>query len=117
MVQALLCIAINSIKYQLFVYTQLNDQTALYLTIQFNINHLFAHCLNVSSIWTIDGTQSGATTPDQSEPRSNGIEGVIRIPQISRPEEGLVSYPENSLGGYPFAKMQSVYSTATADWV
>ncbi len=32
----------NSIKYQSFVNTQLNDQTVLFLTIQFNRSHLFA---------------------------------------------------------------------------
>ena len=33
-----------------------------------------------SSIWTIDGTLSGVTTPGQSEPVSNGNKGVIYIP-------------------------------------
>ena len=32
----LLCIANNSIKHQLFVYTQFNDQTVLFPTIQFS---------------------------------------------------------------------------------
>ena len=34
-----------------------------------------------SSIWHIDMTLSGATTPDQTEPGSNSSEGVLRIPQ------------------------------------
>ena len=38
--QVLLCITNNSIKYQSSVYTQLNDQTVLFLTIQFSISHL-----------------------------------------------------------------------------
>ena len=38
----MLCIPYNSIKYQSFVYTQLNDQTVLFQTIQFSISHLFA---------------------------------------------------------------------------
>ena len=33
------------------------------------------------SIWPIDRTLSGATTPDQSESRSNDNEGVLRISQ------------------------------------
>ena len=45
---------------------------------------------------------------------------VLCIPQISKasPSGGLMSYPENSLGGgsYPSAEMQSVYSTAQEDW-
>ena len=39
--QALLCITKNSIKYQSFVYIELNDQTVLFLIIQINISHLF----------------------------------------------------------------------------
>ena len=65
---------------------------------------------------------SGATTPGQSEPRSNGIERVLHIPYSSSiteasPSDCLVSYPEHSLGkSYPLAEMQSVYSSAPADW-
>ena len=44
--QVLLRITNNSIKRQLFLYTQLNDETILFLTIQFSISHLFALCLN-----------------------------------------------------------------------
>ena len=36
----LLCITHNSIKYQLFVYTQLNDQTVLFQTNQFSMSLL-----------------------------------------------------------------------------
>ena len=36
--QILPCIFNNSIKHQLFVYTQLNDQTFLFLTIQFGMS-------------------------------------------------------------------------------
>ena len=65
---------------------------------------------------------SGATTPGQSEPGSDGYEGVLRIPQSSStagtsPSDCLVSYPGHWLGGsYPSAEVQSVYSTAPADW-
>ena len=67
-------------------------------------------------------TLSGATTPRQSETRSNVNEGVLQIPQFSdtgaSPSNGFVSYPEQSLGSgsYLSAKMQSVNSTAHADW-
>ena len=37
--QVLLCIINNPIKHQSFVYTQLNDQIVLFLTIQFSISH------------------------------------------------------------------------------
>ena len=65
---------------------------------------------------------SGATTPGQSGPGSDGNEGVLHIPQSSSiagtsPSDGLVPYPGHSLGGsYHSAEKQSVYSTAPADW-
>ena len=75
-----------------------------------------------SSIWPINETLSGATTRGQSEPGSNDNEGVLHILQSSRTEPSLsdclMSYPGYSLEGvsYPSAEMQSVYSTAPADW-
>ena len=49
------------------------------------------------------------------------INGVHRIPRISSitkasPSDCLVSFLGRSLEPYPYAEMQSVYSTATADW-
>ena len=40
--QVLLYMTNNSIKHQLFVYTQLNDQTLLFLTIQFSMSFVWA---------------------------------------------------------------------------
>ncbi len=60
--------------------------------------------------------------PGQSGPGSNGNKGVLRIPQSSNtagtsPSDCLVSHLGHSLAGsYPSAEMQSVYSTAPADW-
>ena len=48
--QILLRIINNSIKHQSFVYTQLNDQTVLFLTIRFNRSHLFAQSLNCQTV-------------------------------------------------------------------
>ena len=66
-----------------------------------NISHLFAHI--VCSIWPIDSAQLGVTTPGQSGSGSNGNEGVLHIPQISKagasPSDDLLSYPEHLLGG------------------
>ena len=68
------------------------------------------------------GPLSGATTPGQRGPGSDGNKGVLHIPQSSSiagtsPSDCLVSYPGHSLGGsYPSAEKQSVYSTAPADW-
>ena len=63
-----------------------------------------------------------ATTPGQSGPESNGNEGVLCIPQISSnagtsPSDCLVSYQDTRKEGfYLSAEVQSVYSTAPADW-
>ena len=76
----------------------------------------------VCSLWPIDRTLSGATTPHQSGPGSNGNEGVFCIPQSSSITRAslsdcLVSYTGHSMVEfYPSAEMQSVYSTAPADW-
>ena len=100
-----------------FVHTQLNIKTVLFQTIQFSISMLF------SSIWPIDRTLSGATTLGQSGSGTDGIEEVPHIPQSSSitgtsPSDCLVSYLGDSLGmgSNPSAEVQSVYSTAPADW-
>ena len=41
------CITNTLIKYQTFVYIQLNDQTVLFQTIK----HLFVNCLNVKQFY------------------------------------------------------------------
>ena len=75
-----------------------------------------------SSIWPINRTLSGVTTLGQSEPGSNGNEGVLCIPQScsitgASPSDCLVLYPRHSLGkSYSSAEIQLVYSTAKADW-
>ena len=80
------------------MFTQLRDQTFLFLTIQFSISHLFALSLNVQHFYlTLD------SSPGLSEPGSNGNEGVLRIPQNSSiteasPSDCLVSYLGHLLG-------------------
>ena len=76
-----------------------------------------------SSIGPIYRTLSGATTQSESEPGSNGSEGVLRIHQSSSisgasVSDCLVSQPGHSLDrvSYPSVKLQSEYSTAQADW-
>ena len=41
----------NKNKHQLFVYTQLNDQTVLFQTIHFSKIHLFTFSLNVKQLY------------------------------------------------------------------
>ena len=84
----------------------------LFQTIQFSMSTQF------SSIWPLDRTISGATTPGHSGPGSDGNEGVVRILQNSgitgtSPSDCFVSYPGHLLGEYhSSAEMQSVYSVA-----
>ena len=80
-----------------FVHKQLNVKTVLFQTIQFSISTQF------NSIWPIDRTLSGATTPGLSGPGSDGNEGMLCILQSSSitgttPSDCLVSYLGHSLG-------------------
>ena len=74
------------------------------------------------STWPIDRTLSGATTPGQSGPGSNGNEEVLRIPQSSSitgawQSDCLMSYPGHSIGeSYASAEMYSVHLMALIDW-
>ena len=80
---------------------------------------IFLHrvkCLN-GSICSTDVTVTGATTPGQSEPRSNGNEGVLYNPKSSKTgastSNSLVSWTRHSLreqGSYPSTEMQSACS-------
>ena len=74
----------------------------------------------ICSIWNIDMNLSGATTPGLSESASNGNEGVLQTPLISKAEASpsgrLMSYPVLLGEFYSSAEMQSVYSTAPAKW-
>ena len=72
-----------------------------------------------NSIWPIDRNQSGATTPGQSGPGSNGNKSVLYISQISSItgtllSESLISYLVR-WGSFPSAEMQSVCSTVPLD--
>ena len=69
---------------------------------QFYFQYFSLAFTHFTSIWPMDRTLSGATTPSQSEPGSDGNEGVIHIHQSSSitgtsPSDGLVSYPGHSL--------------------
>ena len=69
-----------------------------------------------SSIWTIDRTFSGATTPDQSGPGSDGSEGVLHFSQSPRITGALLSDCFMSYLGHSSAGVQLLYSTAAAYW-
>ena len=103
-------------------YRLFNAQSSLYTYIDNSHNLTWVICLHtVCSIWSIARTLSSATTLGQSGPGSNGNKEVLHIPQISKagvsPSDKL-SYPGHSWGGGAClsAEMESVYSTAPADW-
>ena len=66
-----------------FFYTQLNDQTALFQTIQFSIHHLSALSLNLKQFYLTQKylLNSSATTSDQGLPGSDGNEEYSAFPQ------------------------------------
>ena len=89
------------------------QKSVLFQTIQLSISSHF------SSIWPINRTLSGATTPSQSELGSDGNKRVVCIPQSSSiigtsQSDCLVSYPGHSLEAG--AEKLSVYSTTSANW-
>ena len=92
---------------QFFLARSLLVKTVLFQVIQFSINMQF------SSIWPLDRTLSGASTPGQSGPGKDGSVGVLRIPEsfsITGTSPSDCSYPGHLLRvSYPSAKMQLVY--------
>ena len=77
--------------FSLAYVSNLNVKTVLFQAIQFSIS------TQLTSIWSIDRTLSGATTQDQNGPGSDSSEGVFHIPQTSStigtsPSDCLVSY-------------------------
>ena len=82
--------AINSIKHQSFVYIQLNDQTALFITIHFSI------CSQSKCQTLIGSCQSYYLG------QSNGHLVELHIRQTYRtgasPSYSLISYPGHSFG-------------------
>ena len=118
----MLYITNNSIKHQSFVHTQLNDQTVLFLNIQYSISQLFALNLNIKQfIRLIDRTLPGATASSQSDlgmMAVNGHSTFPKAPTLLVPHIRLFNIICRTLVwmSYPFAEMQSVYSTPPANW-
>ena len=102
--RVLIYITNNSSRDQSFVFIWLNNQTVLFLTIQFSMSHLFAFSLNVKQFYLTHRNLSGTTTPSQSQPESDGSEGVLCVPQSSNvtgvsPSDCLMSYQDTCWGG------------------
>ena len=67
-------------------------------------NSVYSIHFSINMLLVLFRALSGATTPGQSGPESDGNEGVLRIPQSSStagtsPSDCLVSFPGHSLGG------------------
>ena len=97
-------------QFRLAKVHSLNFKTVLFQASEFSISAQFC------SIWSKD-----ATTPGQSGHWSDSNEGLLRILKNSSitgtsPSDCLVSYPCWG-ASYLFEEVQSVYSTAPADWV
>ena len=72
-----------------------------------------------STSWPIDRTLSGATTPDQNGPESNGNERVLHISESSSitrtsPSDCLVLYPGHSLREFNSCEVQYTCDVYTA---
>ena len=78
--QVLLCITNSSIKHQSFVYTQLNDQTVLFQTIQFSMSFV---CTQFKCQTILYNLLIGATILGKSGSASNSNERVFCIPHSS----------------------------------
>ena len=78
--------------------------------------------MQFSSIWLIERALSGTITSGKSEPGIDDSEVLLSLQSFSitetSPSDFLVPYPRHSVewGVYPFAEMQSVYSTSPANW-
>ena len=104
----MLCIPNNLIKDQSFVCIQLNGQTVLFLTIWFNISHLFAHSLNYQTVLFYPIIGFYQVLPQWARVDLGAM--TIHIPQscraVASPSNGLVSYPGHLLGGGGLAPLQ-----------
>ena len=100
----------------------LNVKTILFQAIQFCMSTQF------SSIWPIDRTLSGATTPGQSGPGSDSRERVLCIPQSSSitgtsSSDYVVSYQDTRWGSSQqrssqfILQPQSTGQSFTTDWL
>ena len=83
------------------LFTQLNEQTILFITIQFNKSFVFSQFTCQTFFGPIDITISGAASPILREPGSKGNKGLLSITQSSSitctSPDSLVSYSGHSL--------------------
>ena len=93
------CITNSSLKLQSFVYTQLNDQTVLFLTIQFNVSHLIAHSLNVKHFKPLIEVLLLWAIEDMEVIVMKGYSAFPKSPALLKTFNGLMSLSGHSLRG------------------
>ena len=106
----------NSMKHQSFVHRLLNDQTVLFLTIQFNIRHFFAHSLNVKHLYfTHYLVLELQVRMDMEAMTMKRYSTFPKTPGIEPHHQIILCSIRMLIGmGYSSAEMQSVYSTVSA---
>ena len=121
--QVLLCITNNSIKHQSFIYSQLNDETVLFLTIQFSISHFFALSLFVKQFYLTyryDPIRCHHSEWSWEWWQWKGTPHSPKLQHYWSLTIGLINVISSTLiegEFYPSAEMQLVYSTVLISWV
>ena len=118
--QVLLCITKNSMKHQLYIYTQLNDQTVLFQTIQFSTSTQFK-CQTVLFDPWIGHYQ---VLPHQASAELGAMAmmewiAISKAPASQEPRYQIIQcHIQVTCWGeyYPSAEMLSMYFPALANW-
>ena len=107
---------------RLLLYMKIKDIFEIDCILRWNLSRKKNKKTKQHRFYHFDLPQSGVTTTGQSESESNGNEEVLHIPQnfsnsaVSL-SDCLVFYSGHSLGeSNSCAEMQSMYSTAPANW-
>ena len=114
------------LKHQSFVYKQLNDQTVLFQTIQFSISHLFTYSLNVKQFYLtnrFDPIRCYHSGPEWTWEHWQW-KGTLHFLKVQHYWSLTIRWfyvkiLDTCYGEActrPSAEIQSVYSTAPADW-
>ena len=89
---------IKYIRHQLFVHTQLSGKTVLFLTIQFNISHLFAHSLDDKQFYLTPGPKPIRIREDLGATAMRGTQLSPKAPEQKRLQsDSLLSYQKTRL--------------------
>ena len=73
---------ISDASLNIIFYTQLNDQTVQFLTIQFSISHLFAHSLNAKQFYLIYRYDYQMLSLGRVDPEAMAMKGYFIFPKV-----------------------------------